>query len=227
MINKLIKGDGNRISRIHDCRGNIVPMKIIFTNLPRAIYSWVLFRIFGMALNRPWISYEATKKIEEKLKKKECDVLEFGSGASTVWFATRSRHLTSIENDKKWHEIVSQRLKKIHLNLLNVDYYFSNNRVEYSGFKSDSNSQFDIILIDGPYREECLIKHLQSIKPGGLIYIDNTDVETSCGEVGEMARALLELKTFAQERNAKITRFTDFAPSCLHATEGYLVELPE
>lgn len=37
------------------------------------------------------------------------DILEFGSGASSSWWAERSKSVTSIEHDKEWFEIVKKR----------------------------------------------------------------------------------------------------------------------
>lgn len=226
MFRKLVAGNDHRISRLHDRKGQIVPMSAI-AHLPHAITCWVLYKIAGWRSRRPWISYEATKYIERKLSKHPCTVLEFGSGMSTLYFADRAKKVCSIEHDENWYQLVRDDLVAKGYIPGVVEYHLAIDQEAYYSFKSGSGEKFDIILVDGPNREKCIEKHLDSIDKGGCIYLDNTDAESSSGKDGEMDQALEKLLFFASEHGAKIIRFTDFAPGCLFATEGYLVEMPK
>src|ERR1700689_5131112 len=47
--------------------------------------------------------------------------LEWGSGKSTAWIASRIRHLTSMEHDPGWYDTVRRRLRESSVE--NVDYH--------------------------------------------------------------------------------------------------------
>ena len=110
IIRKIFKGSDLRKSRLHDEKGNFIDYKGIF-NLPNAILSGFLRLLFNKRIKVPWISYQATIDIA-KLMTLNWNVLEFGSGSSTIWFANRCNHLISIENDDTWYSLISNDLKK-------------------------------------------------------------------------------------------------------------------
>jgi len=173
----------------------------------------------------PWISYDAIKFIEHEIKNRPCKVLEFGSGMSTVWFAKNSIEIYSVENNAYWYKEILNKLSKFKGN--NIEYKLIESRDEYSKFAIDKKNYFDVMLVDGPWRKECLENHLDSVKSTGIIYLDNTDANSSSGDLGEIDDATKVLLKFAQNNNANVTHFTDFSPGCLFVTEGLLVKLPQ
>lgn len=54
----------------------------------------------------PWITYSALNLIE-KLPLKNMNILEFGSGASTIWFSEKSKNLSSFEFDSEFYRLIS------------------------------------------------------------------------------------------------------------------------
>lgn len=79
-----------------------------------------------------------------KLKK----VLEWGSGASTLWFPQNCDidKWVSIEHDKLYYDYLKPKInEKVDLRLLQD----KNDYINIDG-------EFDFILIDGIYRQECL-----------------------------------------------------------------------
>src|SRR4051794_31760851 len=62
-------------------------------------------------LEIPWFSYAAIDFLE-KFIRPEMNVCEYGSGGSTMFFAKRTSSVFSIENNEKWFELVSGRLKQ-------------------------------------------------------------------------------------------------------------------
>src|SRR3954452_8270654 len=62
-------------------------------------------------LEIPWFSYAAIDFLEPWLRP-DMTVCEYGSGGSTLFFARRVKSVFSIEDNPKWFELVSQRLKE-------------------------------------------------------------------------------------------------------------------
>jgi hypothetical protein len=150
----------------------------------------------------PWINFPAQRWLQTKLSQDSL-VFEWGSGASSVYFAKRVKELTSIEYDKQWFEIVENefinqgfrngQLKFFGANDLsefdpfpdNIHYYQSEdkgykNKIFYSYVRSILNypdSYFDLILVDGRARGGCLKMAMTKIKQGGIILLDNSERE--------------------------------------------------
>ena len=134
-----------------------------------------------------WINYKSIKFLENFVTKNSY-VLEYGSGASTFWFAKRCKYLTSIEHDKAYYQEIKNILEK---KKIKCDYYFcepenflndyKSQRIKNVSFKKYVlkpnliNKKFDIIFIDGRSRIKCLINSLDLIKKNGVIIFDNSN----------------------------------------------------
>ena len=131
-------------------------------------------------VHAPWLVNTSTSFLSTYLKTGDIG-LEFGSGRSTIWFAKKVRHITSIEHTPTWHNIVSEKIiserlgNKIsyHLfedggsNIADCDYVNIINSFE--------NESFDFVLIDGMLRDHCALRSLNKLKTGGIIIIDNVN----------------------------------------------------
>lgn len=74
MFRKIIAASDNRKSRLHDRRGQLVPISSI-AYLPHVIICEVLFKTIGWRRRRPWISYKATKYLDRKLNAHPCPII--------------------------------------------------------------------------------------------------------------------------------------------------------
>jgi predicted O-methyltransferase YrrM len=129
----------------------------------------------------PWITPEAARLLTFMLRSQDRG-LEFGSGRSTIWFAERVRHLTSVEHDQRWHAQVSELLHERCLD--NVDYVLApldqppelGGSSEYaSAALAFAETSLDFVLVDGAYRDHTAMHVLSKIKPGGILIIDNVN----------------------------------------------------
>jgi predicted O-methyltransferase YrrM len=129
----------------------------------------------------PWLTPEAVRLLTSMLRRSDRGA-EFGSGRSTIWFAERVGHLTSVEHDKLWHQRVSARLRE--LGLANVDYILAPRDQppefgEISKYASTvlafDDATVDFALVDGLYREHVTKFIIPKIRPGGLLIIDNVN----------------------------------------------------
>lgn len=226
LLRKFLRANDERKSRLHDRKGTIVPLDRAIINGGKALASYLMLKIFDMRPTRPWISYAATKKIDAFMSSRRCKVLEFGSGMSTLWFVQRAERVCSVEHDPSWYAVLSAKLNVAGDASSKVEYQLESEKLNYANFKSTANAHFDVLLVDGPWRAECLKNHLHLINKGGLIYLDNTDAESSSGDAGELDQAVGLLLDFARDHDAKVTWFTDFSPTCLFVTQGLMVEMP-
>lgn len=142
-------------------------------------------------LHLPWItisSYKFLKKILQKFM----HVYEYGSGGSTLFFADRVKSISSIEHDIKWHKLVNEKVKvynNIHYFLLEPEsvcgeVQYKSGKSEYNGMdfykyvssiENHTDYYFDLIVIDGRSRENCLIHSISKLKKGGYILFDNAE----------------------------------------------------
>lgn len=133
----------------------------------------------------PWLVPAAIAYLEQELRP-EFVGFEWGSGRSTLWFARRVRHITSVEGRRGWFDEVTRWLAKndlaervtLHLAEVTSEHNFSPVEIErYAGaIDSVDDGSLDFIVVDGHFREACLRRVANKLRPGGLLIIDNTDV---------------------------------------------------
>ncbi len=118
----------------------------------------------------PWCTYPFIKFMEQRLNK-EFDVFEYGCGNSTLWYANKVKNITSVEHDKEWYKLVSEKLpenaKVIYKQLIY--------NAEYAQAAFDENKKYHIIIVDGRDRVNCAKNALNALTDNGIIVFDNTD----------------------------------------------------
>lgn len=133
----------------------------------------------------PWFVPEAVSYLEQKVSSSWVG-FEWGCGRSTLWFARRVRHITSIEGRKAWHDTIARNVAveglddRVTLSLAEVtsEYNVADREIDrYAGAIDDICERgLDFIVIDGHFREACLGKVDGKLKPGGLLIVDNSEV---------------------------------------------------
>lgn len=220
-MSKLLRASPGAKSRVHDLQGNSAPIGRIAVNYPRAIWSRVMLTTMGKSPVQPWISYDATKRLDAFMAEAPRSVLEFGSGNSTIWFAKRAAVLHTVEHNAEWHRRV-QGLLAGTSKRGTVIHELREREEDYTTFRANSDQQWDIILIDGIWRLPVARYHVDKLAPSGILYLDNSDAETSTDAEREIPELLVFLDEWAQRTNRKMQIYTDFSPTVLHATQGRL-----
>jgi len=155
---------------------------------PKVAYSLISFRSFGYFLETgwfnsfksgepvdadlkpvPWFTYSAIDFLKERLNN-NLNILEFGSGNSTLFLAERVNKVTSLEHDDGWFQnILGKRISNVEIKFVSSltvkDYLQPLGEVE----------KFDVIIIDGLFRNECIkasIKHLSEV---GVMILDDSE----------------------------------------------------
>jgi len=116
----------------------------------------------------PWYTYPAIEYLAQ-LDLTEKRVLEYGSGFSTLFWASRCRKLVSVEHDPAWHARISERLPA------SVDYLLRPDKEDYVSVFAQYSQPFDIIIFDGTWRYECALASVGSLHDRGFIILDNSD----------------------------------------------------
>lgn len=98
-------------------------------------------------------------------------VWEWGLGYSTIFYAKYAKEINGVDSNEMWIKNVNDTL--LHYSLSSNTYL----RLEYEEERYvnaiDTFGNYDIIVIDGLYREACFYKALQVAKEGCLIIFDN------------------------------------------------------
>lgn len=222
MLTKLISGDQLRKSRLHDEKGNFASWKNVLLHAPPAALSGFLRISMGYRPNLPWIAYSSIRILSSFLNKNS-RVLEFGSGMSTIWYAKHAGAVFSIEDHKPWYEKVSAIIANKRLR--NVTYRFTETESEYYSFMSDDVLGFDLVMVDGNFRSKCVSHASKLVRPGGILYLDNSDKD-SAPHGGDMRSAESLVRNLAKEMNAEITEVTDFAPTQFFVQQGLYAKFP-
>ena len=115
----------------------------------------------------PWFTYPAIEYLKQ-LDLKDKKMLEWGSGNSSIFFSRRVKQLVSIEHDKTWYNAVNKKRLKNHDIILKSE-------DEYTELDLYLSTKFDIILVDGIKREDCVETAIKLIASDGLIILDNSD----------------------------------------------------
>ncbi len=222
LLTKIISGDRLRKSRLHDEKGNFATWKNVVLHGSPAIASSLLRIYIGYRPELPWIAYTTIKHFKRFLNKNS-RVLEFGSGMSTIWYAKHAGKVFSVEDYRPWYDKVAKIIEENHLN--NITYRFAESENEYSSFMSDDKQGFDLIMVDGSCRSKCISHAAKLVKPGGILYLDNSDKD-STPDGGDTRIAENIARNFAEDSDAEVIEITDFAPTQLFVQQGLCIKLP-
>lgn len=131
----------------------------------------------------PLLSREAIEHLETLIDRNSV-VLEYGSGASTLWLATRTFLTVSIEHDEEWYNEVTTRHEA-----LNATVYLVTNPTAYAMMADEfPDRMFDVVFIDGwdLTRSRCIKASIPKLKPGGWMVVDDAQwpiLETGVGKL--------------------------------------------
>lgn len=94
-------------------------------------------------------------------------VWEWGCGDSSSWWAKRCKKLYGVDSSEEWVNHVNSKVGDI------ANVYFISDPSEYVSLIYKQGIKFDIIVIDGIQRDECVVPAIDCIKNNGVLIIDN------------------------------------------------------
>lgn len=118
----------------------------------------------------PWMNFPTVSLMKERLND-NLTLFEFGSGYSTHFFAHRVKEVTSVEYNKSWFQRVKSDMPE------NVELIFQNNDIDgdYCRVISTTNKHYDIVIVDGRDRVNCIKKSISALSSSGVIFLDDSD----------------------------------------------------
>jgi len=127
----------------------------------------------------PWYTYPAVEYFNQ-LDAKDLRIFEYGCGNSSMYWSSKGALVWSVEHDASWHERMNARSAKLQ------GLYLAQSAAEYASAIDRVDGQFDIVIIDGVWRNECAMAALPRLRAGGIIILDNSDWYT---DVAALIRA--------------------------------------
>jgi len=92
-------------------------------------------------------------------------VFEYGTGYSTIWWQNKNVNYHAVEDNKQWYDMIKDKT--------NIKHEPECNKYSQSIYNYDF--KFDVIVIDGIVRFDCVKPALERIKDDGIIIFDNSD----------------------------------------------------
>lgn len=148
------------------------------TARPEGLMRWLasLFAIYDidqmLRLDIPWWNVKAAVTVERFLEaNRGARIFEYGSGASSLWLARRAGSVVSVEHDETWAEKLRPHLSN-HQNAAILDRKLEDG--SYVNAIAEQGGLFDLIVVDGRRRVDCLHAAIPYLKPAGIIVFDDS-----------------------------------------------------
>lgn len=139
-------------------------------------------------------------------------VLEFGSGHSTLYFASRAKQVVALENNDQWVERVREAVTA--MGVQNVDVIRASlgkkptewrdsrdgsagwvgNMAEALDASQWANSTFDIVVVDGMgNRQVMALEAARRLSPSGIVILDNSEWYPRTAELLRDAHRMMQV----------------------------------
>jgi hypothetical protein len=117
----------------------------------------------------PWMNFPVVSILQERLTK-DLNLFEFGSGYSTLFYAKKVRAVISVEYDEKWLNIIKPQVPE------NVNIIFKREDVDgdYCRAIGETGEQYDVVIVDGRDRVNCLKQSMSALSSKGVILLDDS-----------------------------------------------------
>jgi predicted O-methyltransferase YrrM len=153
----------------------------------RGFSSIFYFRVYRVIHpTEPYLAPATVRILERKLDE-DSRVFEWGSGASTLWFAERVGFIASVEHDRDWYQQGLEALEQ--RGLTNTELHFvppvetsgpagSDTMLDYGEYVAAiddyEDGSFDCILVDGRSRNACVQRAIPKLAESGLLILDDS-----------------------------------------------------
>ena len=116
----------------------------------------------------PWFTYPALECVEQwDLSSKR--IFEFGTGHSTIYWSRCAMEVVGVESDPEWAARIEGRVGA------NTRLLVESDKIRYAKRLMEEGGDFDVIVIDGIKRFQCVDPAITRLRPGGVIILDNSD----------------------------------------------------
>jgi hypothetical protein len=144
---------------------------------PRHAVHWIeasLGRKTPLEMGLPYLAWPCIDFLR-KFCQPDSRVFEYGGGGSTIFFANLGCHVTTIEGNTDWVCAIRDRLlparHRVEIRHVSTD---EEHCSEYAHQVHDGGP-WDLILVDGAFRLDCLREAKSELTDGGVLILDNAD----------------------------------------------------
>ncbi len=118
----------------------------------------------------PWMNYPLINLLKERLNR-DLNLFEFGSGYSTLFYAKLVRSVISVEYNRNWLSLMDSKIPD------NVSLIYREKDVDGSYCRSitEFNQEFDVVIVDGRDRVNCVKQAMGKLSKTGVIILDDSD----------------------------------------------------
>lgn len=118
----------------------------------------------------PWMNYSFIDFLEPRLRQ-SMNIFEYGSGYSTLYLSDKAGSITSVEFDRSWFEKMKETLKgKDHCKVI----YRPDKKQYIKAIEEFDNERYDMIIVDGRDRTECIKHILPFLSEDGVVLLDDS-----------------------------------------------------
>lgn len=116
----------------------------------------------------PWFTYPAIEYLK-RFDFSDKKVFEYGAGHSSLFWASRAMTVTTVESDEKWHAHIASKRPP------NLKLYLEPEKDKYVSSIGRDGAMYDVIVIDGQWRNACADRCADHLADRGMIIFDNSD----------------------------------------------------
>jgi precorrin-6B methylase 2 len=120
----------------------------------------------------PWMNYAVIDFLQERLQP-QFRVFEYGSGASTCWWASQTAKVVACEHDQGWFQRMQPKYPA-NVTLLHIPLVLDG---DYCRAITAQDGTFDIVVSDGRDRIRCLLNAIPHLSSGGVLILDDFERE--------------------------------------------------
>jgi precorrin-6B methylase 2 len=120
----------------------------------------------------PWMNFPIIDFLEERLSP-QMTLFEYGSGYSTLFYARHVYSVTSVEYDESWYNLIRERIPE------NAELIYQAKDIDgdYCRTICNTNEMYDIVVIDGRDRVNCIKQSINKLRGEGVILLDDSSRE--------------------------------------------------
>ncbi|MAA75700.1 MAG: hypothetical protein CMN28_13445 [Salinisphaeraceae bacterium] len=115
----------------------------------------------------PWMNLTVVALLKARLTR-DLTMFEYGSGYSTHFFAARVKSIKSVEYDRHWQQLIGKDFPA------NGELIYIPQDVDGKYCRAVGGGNYDVIVIDGRDRVNCMKQSLSALSPGGVIIFDDS-----------------------------------------------------
>lgn len=118
----------------------------------------------------PWMNYPVVSFLQERLKE-DFILFEYGSGYSTLFYSKYVKKVVSVEHNLHWYENLTEMVSE------NVQLYHIKKDVDgaYARTIKRSEDLYDVVIIDGRDRVNCIKQSMDRLSHGGVLLLDDSE----------------------------------------------------